>query len=67
MRIRTRHCVAALALAALALSGCGTPAVVKPVHDPLPGFRRDIQAARSAVARTEKAEQDQASGPATPP
>jgi uncharacterized lipoprotein YajG len=53
---------AALALA-LALAGCGTPAVIKPVHNPLPGFKRDIQAAHSVVSQSER----QASSDATSP
>lgn len=39
---------------AAALAGCGTPATVKPVATPLPGFKRDIQAAQGAVAQTEQ-------------
>jgi hypothetical protein len=35
------------AAAAVALAGCGTPATVKPVADPLPGFKHDIQAAQN--------------------
>lgn len=45
--------VAALA-GAVALAGCGTPATVKPSATPLPGFKRDIQAAQNAVAQTEQ-------------
>jgi hypothetical protein len=56
-----------LTLAACALAGCGTPAVVKPVQDPLPGFKRDIQAARNAAARSgQEAEDLGATGVTTP-
>jgi hypothetical protein len=41
-------------LGAAVLGGCGTPAAVKPVATPLPGFQRDIQAAQKAVAQTER-------------
>jgi hypothetical protein len=49
-RLRAPLAMVSLTLAACALAGCGTPAVVKPVQDPLPGFKRDIQAARNAAA-----------------
>jgi len=41
-------------LAGLVLGGCGDPAVIKPAATPLPGFKRDIQAARNAVTRAER-------------
>ena len=44
----------ALALAAAALGGCGTPAVVKPAATPLPGFKRVIQAAQGAVTQSQQ-------------
>jgi hypothetical protein len=40
---------ATAATAAAALAGCGTPATVKPVTDPLPGFQHDVQAAQNAA------------------
>jgi hypothetical protein len=70
MRTPSRHrtaAAAALALAALAVAGCGTPAVVKPAHDPLPGFKRDIQAAHSAVSAAERQAQQQDPSAATAP
>ena len=42
-----------LVLAALAASGCGAPAVVKPSATPIGGLVRDVQAAHNAVAQTE--------------
>ena len=42
----------ALVATAAALSGCGTPATVKAVTTPLPGFQHDIQAAQNAVAQS---------------
>jgi len=48
----------ALAAAGAVLAGCGTPAVVKPVQDPLPGFEHDIQAAQNAAAQTGADAQD---------
>ena len=44
----------ALAASAAALAGCGTPAVVKPVATPLPGFKHDIQAAQNVVTQSEQ-------------
>jgi hypothetical protein len=56
-----------LTLAACLLAGCGTPAVVKPVQDPLPGFKRDIQAAQSVAAGSGAEAQDLgATGVTTP-
>ena len=43
-----------VALGAAALGGCGTPAVVKPVATPLPGFQHDIQAAKNAVTQSQQ-------------
>jgi len=61
----TRHrrpAAAALGLlAALALGACGAPGVVKPDPNPLPGFTRDISAAHSAVAQTQRQAQADAS------
>ena len=59
-RITRRGPVAMVALVAcgVAVAACGTPAVVKPVPTPLPGFKRDIQAAQNAVAQSQQAEQD---------
>jgi hypothetical protein len=70
MRTPARHrtaAAAALALAALALAGCGTPAVIRPAHDPLPGFKRDIQAAHSAVSAAERQAQEQDPGATAAP
>jgi uncharacterized lipoprotein YajG len=59
-RERRGRTAAALALAAGAalLAGCGTPAVVKPAQDPLPGFQRDIHAAQGVVAQSQREAQD---------
>jgi hypothetical protein len=49
--------LAALALVlsvAAALGGCGTPAVIKPTATPLPGLKRDIQAAQNAVSQSQQ-------------
>jgi hypothetical protein len=56
-----------VALAAGAvIGGCGTPAVIKPSATPLPGLERDIHAARSAVATTEReAGSDASASPAS--
>ncbi len=44
-----------LAVAACAvLAGCGTPAVVKPMANPLPGLRRDIQAAHRVADQSDQ-------------
>jgi hypothetical protein len=60
--------VAAAALAALLLAGCGTPAVIKPTSTPLPGLSHDIQAARNAAAQTQaQAQADAAATGATAP
>jgi hypothetical protein len=59
---------AALALcAAGGLAACGTPAVVKPVQDPLPGFSRDINAANNAVSQSQREAQDFGSTSVTAP
>jgi hypothetical protein len=60
---RPRPLVAlALALAGAAiLGGCGTPAVIKPSATPLPGLKRDIQAALNVVSQTEREAQSDAS------
>jgi hypothetical protein len=45
--LRTRlRAIGLLVLGAAVLGGCGTPAAVRPVATPLPGFQRDIQAAK---------------------
>lgn len=49
-----RFAVVALALSAVVLGGCGTPAVVKPVATPLPGFKRAIQSAQNLVTQSEQ-------------
>ena len=49
-----RFAVLALALSAVVLGGCGTPAVVKPVATPLPGFKRAIQSAQNLVTQSEQ-------------
>ncbi len=59
--------IAIAALVATALAGCGTPAVIKPGATPLPGFKRDIQAAQNAVAQTQAQAQGDANTGATPP
>jgi hypothetical protein len=46
--------LAAIAVAA-ALAGCGAPASVQ---TPLPGFKKDIQAAQNAVTQSEREAQD---------
>ncbi len=46
--------VAAVVLGAVVIGGCGTPAVVKPVATPLPGFKRAIQSAQNAVAQSQQ-------------
>jgi len=46
------------AAAAMVLAGCGTPAVVKPVATPLPGFAHDIHAAQSVVSQAQQAAQE---------
>jgi hypothetical protein len=60
MRAKRRGLTAAfLALAALAASGCGAPAVVKPASTPIGGLVRDVQAAHSVVAQSEAQAQAQ--------
>jgi uncharacterized lipoprotein YajG len=60
--------VLVLALAGAALiGGCGTPAVIKPSATPLPGLQRDIRAAQSVVAKTEREAQSDASANASSP
>jgi hypothetical protein len=55
MKSCRRLSMLAVALAGAAvLAGCGTPATVQPTATPLPGFKRDIQAAHNAVAQTEQ-------------
>jgi hypothetical protein len=58
--------VLALAGAAV-IGGCGTPAVIKPSATPLPGLQRDIRAAQSVVAKTEREAQSDASANASSP
>jgi len=43
-----------LVLGAAVLGGCGTPAVVKPVATPLPGFKRAIQSAQNLVTQSQR-------------
>jgi hypothetical protein len=51
---RRRFAPLALVLGAAVLGGCGTPAVVKPVATPLPGFKRAVQSAQNVVAQSEQ-------------
>jgi len=51
---RRRCAPLALALGAAVLGGCGTPAVVKPVATPLPGFKRAVQSAQNLVTQSEQ-------------
>ncbi len=51
---RTATTALALLVAAVGLAGCGTPALIKPVQTPLPGFKRDIQAAQSVVTKADQ-------------
>jgi len=64
----SRAIAAALAIAATALAGCGTPAVIKPGPAPLPGFKRDIQAAQNVVSQSQQqaASYDGATGSTMP-
>ena len=66
-RVR-RTCAQALlaAAAAAALAGCGTPATVKAVTDPLPGFKHDIQAAQNVSNQAQQQAQQYDSTGATP-
>lgn len=59
-RITRRGPIAMVALVAcgVGVAACGTPAVVKPAQTPLPGLKRDIQAAQSAVSQSQKQAQD---------
>jgi len=63
-----RTCAQALlaAAAAAALAGCGTPATVKPVTNPLSGFQHDIQAAQNAANRAQQQAQQYDATGATP-
>jgi hypothetical protein len=56
-----------LALGAAVLGGCATPAAIKSVATPLPGFQRDIQAAKKVVAQTERDAHSDASSSSGPP
>jgi len=48
--IRIRMCAgAAVTAIALLLTGCGTPAVVTPAKNPLPGLTHDVQAAKNVA------------------
>jgi hypothetical protein len=49
MRARRLRLLVVCAAVAGALSACGTPAVVKPASNPLPGLKSDVQKARQAV------------------
>lgn len=51
---RRRWAPLALTLTAAVLGGCGTPAVVKPVATPLPGFKRAVQSAQDLVTQSEQ-------------
>ena len=63
-----RMCALAITAAlAVALAGCGAPAVLKPASTPLPGLQRDVQAARNAVAQAETQAQGGAATGATLP
>jgi hypothetical protein len=53
--------VAALAAAGAILGGCGTPALIKPSSTPLPGLERDIHAAQTVVAQSEREAQSDSS------
>jgi hypothetical protein len=46
-------------LAALAASGCGSPATVTPASTPLPGLAHDVGAARNVVAQSQAQAQAQ--------
>jgi hypothetical protein len=59
--------LAALALSAVGLAACGTPAMIKPAQNPLPGFSRDINAARNAVAQSQREAQQFGSTSVTAP
>jgi len=68
MSSSTRRALAAAAAAAaacVALGACGTPAAVKPAATPLPGFKRDIQAAQNVVTQSQQSAAA-LSSPATP-
>jgi uncharacterized lipoprotein YajG len=54
------------AAAAAALAGCGTPATVKPVTNPLPGFQHDIQAAQNVSNQAQQQAQQYDATGATP-
>jgi hypothetical protein len=45
-----------LGMALLGLAGCGTPALVKPAANPLPGLTRDVQAARGVAKELQQAQ-----------
>ncbi|MGH2850777.1 MAG: hypothetical protein ACRDLP_09195 [Solirubrobacteraceae bacterium] len=49
MTTRRLRLLVVCAAAAGALSACGTPAVVKPASNPLPGLKSDVQRAQQAV------------------
>ena len=55
-RIACRRPLALVALAGCgtALAACGTPAVVTPAQNPLPGLKRDVQAAQGVVAQSQQ-------------
>lgn len=60
-RARSLTALALLVAGCAIFGGCGTPAVVTPTATPLPGFKRDIQAAHNVVAQTEREAQGAAS------
>ena len=53
-RARGPAAVVLVLAAGAVIGGCGTPAVIKPSATPLPGLERDIHAAQSVVAKTER-------------
>jgi len=59
--------VALLGACATLLAACGTPAVVTPVKDPLPGFSRAITDAQNAVSKASNDNISQASTNVTVP
>ena len=59
--------VALLGACGTLLAACGTPAVVTPVKDPLPGFSRAITDAQNAVSKASNDSIGQASTNVTVP
>jgi hypothetical protein len=54
-RPNPRRAAALAALTALLLAGCGTPAVVTPAKDPLPGLTHDVQSAKNVAKQLQSA------------